>query len=266
MVAQSYDAISEVLSTLGYRGVNHVLNSPDGDLPDQRGIAPAAESPGAAEVRPPEDLTQVKLSTPAAAHAMLVARLLTDGPVKGKVAWFRHVLVGAGLEASDIAVHGEQIRLLDALFEQVVRELGDDGFEFQLLLPEDHRGGVLSDDHQMDDTDGSAGTTGEDRMQPDYLLLAGRIGAVGDWCRVFGSEIDALAATLSDTSQEFLADLRVIGEALPSRSLLDDPEIERSSADLMELEEYLRVGVMLLFEELQRKMGNRTEHAPDEQD
>lgn len=108
--------------------------------------------------------------------------------------------------------------IVDELAEESGQAL-DAGMQFSLLLPDE------------------AESIGE------------RTGALADWARGFvlallrgdGLRIDDLEAD----SAEVVRDLFKISEAQPGG---DDEEDERA---LMELEEYLRVGVQLVFEELQ---------------
>ena len=108
--------------------------------------------------------------------------------------------------------------IVDELMEQSSRAL-DAGMRFALLLPDDEES------------------------------VAERTGALADWARGFALALlrgDQLTIEGLDTdSAEVVQDLLKISEARPG----DDPEEDERA--LAELEEYMRVGVQLVFEELQ---------------
>ena len=97
----------------------------------------------------------------------------------------------------------------------------------------------------------------QDRMQLDLLLPEGivvdqpRLAALRDWCQGFlfgfGLGGDAAASRLSAQGRELLRDIDEI-----TRIDTDDAEDSaENQAALIEIEEYVREGVMLLRDELQ---------------
>ena len=110
--------------------------------------------------------------------------------------------------------------VLDRLFEEVFGQQDDTTFELVLLLPQ------------------------------DITVDSGRLSAVRDWCQGFlygfglgGADINA---RLSEQAQELLRDFTEITR-LDTSNVENDAE---NQSALIEIEEYLRVGVMLIRDEL----------------
>lgn len=87
-------------------------------------------------------------------------------------------------------------------------------------------------------------------LPEDIVVNANRLQAVRGWCQGFlfgiGMGGKELSARLSDQARELLRDITEI-------TRLDTDNVENSSEDqsaLIEIEEYLRVGVMLIRDEL----------------
>lgn len=140
-----------------------------------------------------------------------ICRQLRSGPGAG----FPALL---GLPEHSGGAQHSVLELVEELAEQSGRAL-DAGMQFALLLPDD--------DESIDE----------------------RTGALADWARGFGVALlrgEALTLDkLEGDSAEVVRDLLKISEAQPGGSSDED---ERA---LVELEEYMRVGVQLVFEELQ---------------
>ncbi len=99
--------------------------------------------------------------------------------------------------------------------------------------------------------------TRDDAVAPLMLLLpqdlvvdAQRLGAVRDWCQGFlfgfGLGGEAVASSLSQQSRDLLRDIAEF-------TRLDTDDVDNSAENqsaLIEIEEYLRVGVMLVRDEL----------------
>ena len=111
--------------------------------------------------------------------------------------------------------------LLEGLFARIERELISDECEFSLLLP------------------------GEDRDFPE------RLAALAHWCRgfVLGLCRELPEQPLSAESQEAIGDFQRITELAEDDS---PPDEERESAEIqmVEVQEYVRIGVMLIHAEL----------------
>jgi hypothetical protein len=107
------------------------------------------------------------------------------------------------------------------LFDSTIQSLNSLDFDFQLELPGD-----------------------------DAPLIS-RMSAMADWCQglVFGLGTSGMTneTELSDDSQEYVTDVIKISQV--SFEQVDDNEDERSNFE--ELVEYLRMGLFLLYGELQ---------------
>lgn len=97
-------------------------------------------------------------------------------------------------------------------------------------------------------------------LPPDIMVDGARVGAVRDWCQGFlfgfGLGGERVAARLSDQSRELLQDIAEI-------TRLDTDDVENNTENqsaLIEIEEYLRVGVMLMRDDLGSEQGR---HEPE---
>ncbi|MBX2869928.1 MAG: UPF0149 family protein [Acidiferrobacterales bacterium] len=121
------------------------------------------------------------------------------------------------LQLSD-ATH---VEMLEGMFSLTLRELGDSGFGFNLMLPDDSQS------------------------------LAERLDGISDWCQGFlqGAlhENASLLQNAGSEVEEAFNDILEIGH------LELDPDIDAAAADgqLLELQEFLRVAVQLIFDTLQ---------------
>ncbi len=122
--------------------------------------------------------------------------------------------------SSDDVLAGECKAVLDRLFAEVLAGIGQRTWELTLLLPQ------------------------------DIVVDAARLSAVRDWCQGFlygfGLGGEALTARLSEQARELLRDFAEF-------TRLDTEAVENNAENqsaLIEIEEYLRVGVMLIRDEL----------------
>lgn len=134
-----------------------------------------------------------------------------------------------GVAADTVGAGRTVLEIVDELAEQSHRSL-DAGMEFSLLIPGD-----------------------EERIDERTVSLA-------DWARGFALALlrgDKLKlADLDDNSAEVVEDLLKISEAQPGEETNED---ERA---LTEIEEYMRVGVQLVFEGLQPgEVGETTDRS-----
>ena len=87
-------------------------------------------------------------------------------------------------------------------------------------------------------------------LPDDNAGLGVRSEALADWCSGFlygiGSAENDVEARLSKDALEVLSDFSEV-----TRLISDAKETEAAEADYSEIVEYMRVGVMLIFEELQ---------------
>jgi len=137
-----------------------------------------------------------------------------DEPLK---AWQRELY--SEFDPADVLAT-ECRQLLDRIFASVFVAKGDRPMEMALLLPQ------------------------------DILVDAARLTAVRDWCQGFlfgfGLGGEAVTGRLSAQSQELLRDIAEI-------TRLDTADVDNSSENqsaLIEIEEYLRVGVMLIRDDV----------------
>lgn len=117
---------------------------------------------------------------------------------------------------------GEAIEIFKQLHTATRAQLNDPACDFQLLLPDDD------------------------------ISLDARVHALGDWCQGFlvGLSLGGITdfSPLPEDAREIAEDLVEIARAGTSYQLEGNEEDEHAYADLME---YLRVGVLLINEELQ---------------
>ncbi|MEJ2346826.1 MAG: UPF0149 family protein [Gammaproteobacteria bacterium] len=153
---------------------------------------------------------------PAESHGILCGMLCAQHNVdRGR--WANELFAGeAG--ASDLLAR-ELADALEPLREETVRQLHDESFGFELLLPDDQES------------------------------LRCRAQALAEWCRGFllgFSTLGGVHAGLSGDAQEVLGDLVQISRLQGEQGVEDEQE-EQS---LVEIVEYVRVGVLLIWEEL----------------
>lgn len=203
----------------------------------------------------------------AEAHGALCGLLCTGtdsrAPGQLKADWFRELLAETGLGAGDVAVHAEGLKLLDGLFESTVKGLNADALDFRLLISDDsvaleQRFFQLS--HWCSGfcfgfglANGSATDFADDFSNDFSKNTATREQASGT------PRLDPVAALPADT-RELLDDFGNIARSVPdvsneqpatdSTSELEASDAESDEEALTELEEYVRVGVLLINEEM----------------
>ena len=149
---------------------------------------------------------------PAECHGLLCGLLCTDETL-ARDTWLQHL---------DFEYNSNDITLLQNLFKTTHQQLQDDDFVFQLLLPDDD----------------------------DELRL--RVDSLGNWCQGFlsGLGLGGMQTTeqLSLEVRDFLQDVSQIARiGLSAENGDEDDEIA-----YVEIVEYLRAGVLLVSQELQR--------------
>ncbi len=164
-------------------------------------------------------LRRLGIATDAAEnHGMLCGLLCARGP-SAESAWLDLVRAEqtAGAEGHSDASAWEE---LSRLYRATLGQLREEGFAFTLLLPED--------------------------TQP----LQSRAEAMTEWCQGF---LYGLAAGGVEDTEVLPDELREITEDIVeiSRASADSDEGEPGEAAYAELIEYLRVGVILVFETLE---------------
>lgn len=142
-----------------------------------------------------------------------------------RVSWYKNLF-------DDIEPSDEEILDLTVLFDQTVQALNSLEFDLQLELPDDH------------------------------APLSSRISAMSDWCQglVYGLGASGMTdeTELSADCKEYISDAINISQI--SSDDLEDADAEE--ANFEELVEYLRMGLFLLYGELQPldATENTTEH------
>lgn len=152
-------------------------------------------------------------------HGILCAMASCQPGLDGDT-WAQRML-GGEIDAADREA-------LTALFEDTARQMADPELGFQLLLPDDE------------------------------ASLQARTAALADWCQgyLYGLSLAGIKdfKGLSEPAQEFTQDLVEIGR------LAHDEEDDAAGGEsaFFEVSEYVRIGVLMLRDEL-RNMGDRPE-------
>ena len=151
-------------------------------------------------------------------HGVLCGILCASGSADMQ-GWIRHLFESRD-EKLDITANA--LRVLHDVHQGTLAEINHETFEFSLLLP-------------------SVDTAIEER-----------INAVSEWCSglSLGLSMGGLQDKMlsNDDVQEFIQDVQYIAEACFRP---DTEEEDHTEESLAEIEEYLRVGVLLLNDELQ---------------
>lgn len=161
----------------------------------------------------------------AESHGILCGKLAVQHGF-GEEDWVRDVMEGTGKVADSGCRES-----LTAIYRDTRDQFDDQDMPFQPLLPGDN------------------------------AALEQRVEALGEWCRGFGVGLalsgltSKCLARLSDQSREFLDDLNQIVQVSS-----DVEESDESETNYVELLEYVRVGVLLLFEEFRPKSPQPTLH------
>ena len=149
-------------------------------------------------------------------HGILCGLLCASQSFEEDV-WFKHVL-GETAVADGLASKCQQQLWL--VKNYTLEQLNSFNCEFTPLLPEDD------------------------------ILLAERIQALGGWCEgfLFGLGLAGIdTEDLPENMREFIDDVISISRIAPNE---EGDESEESEEDYMQIVEYLRIGVITLYEEL----------------
>ena len=158
--------------------------------------------------------------TPSEVHGTLAGLLCAITSAKAEL-WQHNLWPHISHDSGDLLA-AEALEIFNQLHDITRLQLNDPNCEFQLLLPVD-------DDH-----------------------IDNRVNALGDWCQAYlvGLALGGVKdfASLPDDAREVANDLVEIARAGSSYSLEGNEEDENAYAELVE---YIRVGVLLINEELQ---------------
>lgn len=131
-----------------------------------------------------------------------------------RITWYKTLF-------KDFRPNKDEILRLTALFDKTVQELNGMNFNFKLVLPNDN------------------------------APLFSRIIAISDWCKglILGLDIFRLIANtkIPQNCQEYIEDVVKISRI----SNLDFQNNNDEDTDFENIVEYLRIGLLLLYEELQ---------------
>jgi hypothetical protein len=129
----------------------------------------------------------------------------------------------------DLTPDEDEMHDLTALFDQTVQSLNSLDFDFELLLPEDN------------------------------APLASRLSAMSDWCHglIYGLGVSGLTdeTALTEDCKEYITDVIQVSQI----SQEDIEETDEQDNNFEEIVEYLRMGLFLLFGELQPVEDNSDE-------
>lgn len=172
----------------------------------------------------PENLTAEGPGTAAELQGALCGLLCFNNQAN-RITWYQKLF-------KELTPGEEERQNLTALFDETIQALNSLDFDFQLELPDDD------------------------------APLGSRMAAMADWCQglIYGLGTSGLTdeTALSADCQEYLTDVIQISQ-------IDDIELETENNDennFEELVEYLRMGLFLLYGELQPEASpdTATEH------
>jgi hypothetical protein len=158
--------------------------------------------------------------TPSEIHGTLCGLLCADVAATAEK-WQKSLWPDTPMDKNDLLM-AETLELFNQLHDTTRLQLNDPNCEFQLMLPDDEE-------------------------SVDF-----RVQSLGDWCQSFlmGITLGGVKdlSHLPENTREIANDLVEIARAGTSYDLEGDEEDENAYAELVE---YLRVGVLLINEELQ---------------
>lgn len=165
--------------------------------------------------------------SPSEAHGLLCGLLCAQPSAMAKGVWLAELLDAAALEPGSLSQKTDDIKSLDAWFAQVLESLNDAEFKFNPLLPD------------------------------ESVTLPERIRGLGDFCAgyCYGVGLGTAGRTnykLPENTSELIMDFNEIDSTASDNLDTADEEM------LVELSEYVRVGVLLISEELQPVVAAET--------
>lgn len=163
---------------------------------------------------------------PSEVHGIACGMLAGDNGAD-KIKWVKEIV--PNIEAGNV-LQGDAIREMGRLFDQAQREMQDSQLRFELFLPED------------DDS------------------LATRMEALQDWCQGFILGVTMVGvkdySVLPEDSRDLLEDFVNIGTS----GDFDFEDEQESEVAFTDISQYVRVGVLLINEELQPMRQSATIH------
>lgn len=152
-------------------------------------------------------------------HGVLCGLMCSESATVAKSRWFAELLDAAGLKPDAVAQQAEPLRELDRWFGNTIDRLNDTDLRFEPLLPD------------------------------DSASLSSRVGSLGEFCGGFCYGVGIGSARrgndpLPTDTRELIEDFQAIDGT--EAEALDEGDEDA----LAELIEYVRVGVLLVHEEL----------------
>jgi len=181
---------------------------------------PVVAPPDADRVTDALAALEVPLSR-AESHGLACGLLCTQTAAAAKSRWFTELLDAAGLDAGSLSSRADHVRCIDTWFESTQEQIDAPDLVFEPALP------------------------------PDDVALDLRIDALGDFCAGFtygvgiGTSGRGNGPLPTDTA-ELIADFQAIDGVERGPGAGD----VGSESDYTELVEYVRVGVLVVLEEL----------------
>lgn len=158
-------------------------------------------------------------------HGLGCALLCAQPSASAKTRWFTELLDAASVSADQVATKASQLKSLDEWFAQTLTALHDSDLDFSPVVPDDE------------------------------VPVAERVRALGDFCAGFTYGI-GLSMTqrahrpLPDDTREIIEDFQAIDAADQMDDEGESLSIDKQESVYIELLEYVRVGVLLVLEEL----------------
>ena len=164
-------------------------------------------------------------------HGALCGMLCAQGATEASQ-WLLHVLGEHEESSQGLKQVGKKLLQIHQIS---VEQMNNNDIDFELMLPDD--------DEPLED----------------------RVEALGAWCQgfVYGLAVGGLKedTELPENSNELIKDILEISQA--GYMADDDAELESSEDDevaFMEVNEYVRMGILLIYEELQPLQSSQTVH------
>lgn len=161
-------------------------------------------------------------------HGLCCGLLCAQPSTAAKTRWFTELLDSGSLSPADVAGNAAPLKTLDEWFGKTLSSMNDADLDFTPLQPEDD------------------------------VPVAERLRALGDFCAGFTYGVGLTMAQrgnrpLPEDTREIIEDFQAIDAADPVDQADDDgktPSVDSQEGMYIELLEYVRVGVLLVLEEL----------------
>ncbi len=174
-----------------------------------------------------EMLIQVNAINDVAESHAIAAGMLVANTAADKITWIKQVM--GEIEESTLPP-ADVIKSLGDWFEEIKSQMQDSNLRFELCLPDD--------DEPLDK----------------------RIAALQEWCRgfIFGIAMSGIKdfGKLPEDTRDLITDFSRIG----AEEEFDLDNVDESEASYADISQYVRIGVLLINEELQPMEATSTIH------